>query len=270
MVLFALGALYAALRGRWLLVFPALAFSVATKPTLAVLAPVLLVWLLAQRRAPRADVAASLVVGVAVGAVLYLPFFNGPSALAGLGREAGHVSSSPGALVHTAIAIELHVNGTHLLNLMKLVGWPLFGLIYVLLLRRLWRHPDAQRLVETAFLTVVLFLALITWWFMPWYVLWLTPLAALCCGTRAAALGFAFALGALLLYVPHFWLLNQNAILQEAAATATAFLPPLLVALWPQHPNRGTSPRGRALPQRGGIALSASSGGRRQRSVPPA
>jgi hypothetical protein len=249
MVFFIVAALYALLRGGWPFVLPLLALAIAVKPTGALIAPLVLVWMLAQRRIPRSELAISLIASALIAGLLYLPFYSGPSALAGLGREAGHVSSSPGALIHTTIAIELHLNGTRLLAAMKFVVWPVFIAVYGWLCLRLARQPDQQRLVQSAFLAVFLFLVVLSWWFMSWYVLWLLPLAALLSGSRQAAIGVAFAAGAMLLNVPHFWLLGQNAILQEAAAAAVAFLPPLVVALAPGRRPRSRLPRP-ALPER--------------------
>ncbi len=226
----AVAAVYAALHRWTVAVFPLLLLAVATKPTLAVLAPVLLVWLLRQRTGAARAVGASLLLAGALALVLYWPVGGLAAPLAGLLRESQRVSSSPGAAVQTALAVTLHVNGLAVLTLLKALVWPVYLGLYAAVIVRLAQRPDDETLVRSGCAVVLLTLALVTWWFMPWYLLWLLPLAALGSDTRWWAVSEAFAAGAMLQYLPHFWLLNVDPRLLALVTAATAFLPPLLFA----------------------------------------
>ena len=70
-----------------------------------------------------------------------------------------------------------------------------------------------------------------TWWFWPWYLLWLVPLGALLPGSRPALVATVFSATAMLMYVPYFWLLHGDRLLLHAASAGTASLPPVLLAL---------------------------------------
>jgi alpha-1,6-mannosyltransferase len=243
----AVAAVCAALRRWTVAVFPLLLLAVATKPTLAVLAPVLLIWLLRQEAVSLRAVGVSLLLAGALAVVLYLPVGGWAAPLAGLRRESQRVSSSPGALVQTTLAVTLHVNGLHVLTLLKALVWPSYLGLYAAVLVRLARRPDDAMLAGSSVAVMGLTLVLVTWWFMPWYLLWLLPLAALGPATRWWAVSAAFAAGAMLQYVPHFWLLGTDPRLLEFATAATAFLPPLVLALVIR--SRGTAGEGPTDPR---------------------
>src|SRR5206468_76483 len=121
---FALAAFYAAGRRWWPAVFPLLALSVAVKPVLVLLAPLLLIYMLRRERLRSGQVALSLALAALVSALLYGPFYHGLDQIAGLSRESDHVTSSPGALIHTTLWKLTRANGVHLLAGMKLLAWP--------------------------------------------------------------------------------------------------------------------------------------------------
>jgi hypothetical protein len=230
MACFAVAALYAAVRRRWPLVFPLLSLSIASKEILAVLGPVLLVYALRRGNVPRRSIALSLALGAALLVCIYAPFFAGSRTIAGLGREADHVTSSPGALLYLIVRATSALRWQLVLGAMKLVAWPVFLLGYVLLLRGVWRVPSPARLTAAAFWTVFLLVALLTWWFMPWYLFWLVPLAALTADRRCFAVAALFSACAMLMYVPHFWLAAADPLLREAVSAAVAFTAPLALA----------------------------------------
>ena len=245
MVFFALAALYAVSRRWWVAVFPLLALSVATKYALVVLGPLLLVWLLRRGDVPRRQVALSLVLGAALGVALYAPFLAGGDTLAGIRRESDHTTSSPGGLLDALLTGRLHLDAARSAQIRKLVLVPPYLLAYLLLLRRIRRNADVQALVGASFWTVFLLLVLVKWWFLPWYLLWLVPLGALLPGSRPALVATAFSTTAMLMYVPHFWLLDRDRLLLEAATAGTAFLLPVLLALAPRLPGKtGRGPAG--------------------------
>lgn len=248
MVAFALGALLAVTRRRsWLLVFPLLALSIASKSVLVVLGPVLLVWMLRQRRTPWRRIALSLALGAAVLAVVYAPVFEGIDTILALNREAGHVTSSPGAIAHVLIWEQFNINGVRILHGMQLVLYPIFAVAFGVLLWRIPRDADAAALLRASFWTVFLVMVLLTWWFMPWYLFWLVPLAAPLRSTRLRTVAVAFSAGALLVYVPHMWLLGTHPVLFEGTEAAVVFLPALAAALLPLPRRRARSVQTAAL-----------------------
>ncbi|HEV2123570.1 MAG TPA: hypothetical protein VGW38_12445, partial [Chloroflexota bacterium] len=184
--MFALGAIYAVVRRWWVAVFPLLALSVATKYVLVLLAPVLLLWLLRRRDVPRRQVGLSLLLGVALGIALYLPFWAGADTFLGFRRQANLISSSPPALLHTLLWSWFPMDGALAATIMKLVVVPPFLLGYFLLLRRVRRDGEVTALIERCFWIIFLLLMVVTWWFWPWYLGFLVPLGALLPGSRPA------------------------------------------------------------------------------------
>lgn len=236
-VFFAVAALLAASRRRsWPAVFPLLALAIASKPVLVILGPPLLVWMLRQPCASRRRIALSLLLGAVALVACYAPLWEGSDTIVSLSRESQHVSSSPGALVHTLIWEATGWNGIRILDLLRLVVVPLFLALYGALLWRL-RGSDLRALLAACFWTIFLLLTLLLLWFMPWYLTWLVPLAAPL-ALRQRAIAVAFCAGALLLYAPHMWLLSAQPVLLDAAVAAVGFLPPLIALAVLYRPRR--------------------------------
>jgi len=90
---------------------------------------------------------------------------------------------------------------------------------------------DAAALIERSFTVLFLLLLIATWWFWPWYVIWLIPLAAMLPRRGVALVGLLFSASALLMYVPYFWMLTGDGLLLQAATTAVAFLPAVVAGV---------------------------------------
>ncbi|HEY7358662.1 MAG TPA: hypothetical protein VH590_19405, partial [Ktedonobacterales bacterium] len=100
----------------------------------------------------------------------------------------------------------------------RLIGLSVFGLVYLWLLARLafpgMRErlgPDAsltlpQRLIATSLDVYFWYFVLATFWFQPWYLIALLPLAALDPRVLARVRGALFAVGAALSYVIYIFL----------------------------------------------------------------
>ena len=229
MVFFAMAALYALAAQRWLLVFPLLALSVATKYGLILLGPLMLVWLLRRRDVPKGQVLGSLGLGAAVGLAVYLPFFQGRDTLDVIRRQSGYNTSSPSALLDAVLIQWRQMDPLAATQLMKLLVVPPFLLLYGW---QVWRvRGDLAALVERSFVVLFLLLLIATWWFWPWYVLWLVPLAAVVPGRAVALVGLLFSASAMLMYAPYFWLLYERPLVLQGATAVVAFLPPVLVGL---------------------------------------
>lgn len=241
MVFFAVAALYAVTRRWWYAVFPLLALSVAAKFFLILLGPVLLMWMLRRRDVPRRAILLSLGLGAVVGLAVYVPFYAGPDTLAAVQRQTGYTTSSPAALLEALLWGKLGMGLGSASTLMRAAVMPAFFVAYLLIVWRIPRDAGLVALVRACFWTVFLLLAIATWWFWPWYLLSLMPLAALLPGSRPALIGMVFSACAMLMYVPYFWLLFGDGVLLQAATAGTAFLLPVLIALTPRF-RRGGEP----------------------------
>ncbi len=238
MVFFALAALYAVTRRWWLAVFPLLALSVAVKYVLVLLGPVLLLWMLRRHDIPRRQIMLSLALGALTGIAVYIPFFTGVETLANFQRQAGFNTSSPSALLDTIFIVRLDLDQNAALSLTKLVVSPLFFGAYGVLLWRIRRDAGLVQLVRSSFWAVFLLLAIATWWYWPWYVVFVLPLAALHPGSRIALVGGALAACSMLMYIPYFWLIAEDWVLHQTMTAMTAFTIPILLALAPRLPRR--------------------------------
>ena len=229
MIFFAIAAFYALASRRWLWVFPLLALSVATKYVLVLLGPLMLVWLLRRPEVPKRQIVLSLALGAGVGVAVYLPFFQGMETLEIIRRQSGYNTSSPSAFLD---ALLRHWGGMDALassRLMKQIVVPVFLLLY---LWQVWRtRGELPALVERSYVVLFLLLLVATWWFWPWYVLWIVPLVALVPRRGVAWLGLLCSASAMLMYAPYFWMLYGDGLLLQAATAAVAFLPPTLAGL---------------------------------------
>lgn len=164
-MLFALAGVWLLLRGRDRLSGAALAGAAAVKLSGGLLLPFAL---LAARR--RRDLLAGAAVTLAavygVGLVLW-----GPNLLAGLEqqREVGSLRSVPG-LYASVLFGATDVSAT-----MLTVGTVLLAAVVTAMLWQVWRGHSWIEAAGWATLTLLLALT----WLMPWYLVWLLPLAAL-------------------------------------------------------------------------------------------
>ncbi len=234
MIFFALAALYAVTRRWWVAVFPLLALSVAAKYILILLGPILLIWMLRRGDVPRRQIVLSLALGAVIGAAVYAPFFAGAATLSSFQRQTGYNTSSPSALLNTMLIARGHLDEIDALKATKLIVLPLYLAAYALLLCRIPRDAGLVALVRTCFWAVFLLFVIATWWFWPWYLVVLAPLAALLPGGRPALIATVFSLCAMLMYVPYFWLLSGSWVTHQTLTAATAFVVPVLVAAAPR------------------------------------
>jgi hypothetical protein len=120
-----------------------------------------------------------------------------------------------------------------------------FAALYVVALARAWREPETP--VPAAFDALFVYLVLASWWFWPWYLIWLAPLAALgAAGDRRRWVFVLITAGALLSYL--YWWDDPPARSRRwfelyALLTAVVFLLP--AALWAVTACRWTPGAGR-------------------------
>jgi ALG3 protein len=202
MLFFAVAALYVVQRGRWQWAFPLLALAVGVKFIMLLLGPLLLAWLLWRRpRIDRRELLISMAAAGAVLALIYLPFIVASHSLANADALTDRYISSP-----TSLAIALFMQYTSLpraTDYARILALTVYAGGYLLVLLRC--RGEFENLLKAAFWATFLTLVLPTWWFWPWYLVWLAPLAALASGSRRATLGVVFGSSALLVYPIYYW-----------------------------------------------------------------
>jgi hypothetical protein len=225
MIFFMLAGLAALLSTRWYwqtLALPLLVAGVLVKWTSVLLIPLAVIYLLRGGRLRRWGLV-PLTIGAILAAALAIPViapFWDTGLPWGVSLQSGPFTSSPPALLHTLLApIYPPINGQDVAGTaIQLIGLGVFALVYLWLLARLAfpgirerLGPDAsftlsQRLIAASLDSYFWYFVLATFWFQPWYLLALLPLAALDPRQRARTRGALFALGAALSYVIYIFI----------------------------------------------------------------
>lgn len=200
MLFFAVAALYAIHRGAWQWAFPLLALGVGVKFIVALLGPILLVWLLWRRpRVDRRELIVSLLYGGAILGLIYLPFFAASHSLANTDALRNRYISSPASL--TIAFLMQYTSLSQAMDLTRALALTLYGVLYLAVL---WRARGGfEQLVQAAFWAILLTLAVPTWWFWPWYVVWLLPLAAIASSARLRAVALVLTTFVVITSVPY-------------------------------------------------------------------
>lgn len=232
MAFFLAVALLAAVRRAYVWVLPALALSVLVKYTTALIVPVVLLWLLRRPDVARRQIAIGALVAALLAVLLFAPIYQGLDTVAALRRPGMTFILSPGTLAHgTLVAWVSDATAT---RLVQLVTGLLFAGGYGLTLYR--TRGGARDLADRCFDVLVLYLLLVSWWFWPWYLTWLAPLAALSPGWRRPVAFAVMTAGALLTYL-YWWpdpaWRSPAWFVAYAAITAGVFLLPAAIWLWP-------------------------------------
>jgi alpha-1,6-mannosyltransferase len=198
-------ALYGAARRDWPLAFPALAAAVLIKYVTGLLGPLLILWAWREARhdgAERRRLLIGVILAALVIALAYAPLWAGIDTFRALTGAAGDALNSPGWLAREA----LERAGLSARIARLLIGLPLAVLFlgaYTAALRLVWRSPQgATSLWIAGFLALAGYLVTVSWWFWPWYVTWLLPLAALLWFRPVALLAVVWSIAALAAYVP--------------------------------------------------------------------
>ncbi len=173
-------------RGRRALAAVALGASVFTKYATVLLLPVFLVAVFKRddrRLKPGlAAVGSFLLTFLAAGALVAIPFwhdalFNGLRNQLSLIHNSGYYGLLPffvnAGLRHLGFYPWPAAELTH--ELCTVLFAVVFALICLVFLRR--RSPGDESLVKVCFLAMSAYLLIDSFWFMPWYFLWLAPLA---------------------------------------------------------------------------------------------
>jgi len=225
MAFFMLAGLAALLSTRWywqVLALPLLVASVLVKWTSVLLIPLAVLYLLRGGRIRRWG-ALPLGIGTALSAALAIPViapFWDTQHPWGVLLQSNLFTSSPPALLYTLLAsIYVPFNGQDVAaGAVRLIGLGAFALVYLWTLVRLafpWRSermgPDAsftlsQRLISASLESYFWYFVLATFWFQPWYLIAMLPLAALDPRPLAHIRAALFSLGAALSYVIYIFI----------------------------------------------------------------
>ncbi|HZU75573.1 MAG TPA: hypothetical protein VFA70_02345, partial [Dehalococcoidia bacterium] len=146
------------------------------------------------------------VLGVALVAAFYAPFWVGIKTFTGLGQQVRPLYYN-GSIVgfFAAPLAQIFPSGTQAAfdKTVRLICYAVFGLYAYLQAQRLWvlgPRADLRHVINAAAKIVFVALLIITFWFQPWYVMWLLPLAALSTEPFVRRLGMFLAAGALFTY----------------------------------------------------------------------
>lgn len=200
MAAFLAAACLALSRGAYGWLLPLLVLSALVKYTTALFLPVAFVWLLRQPEVPRRTVLVSAAAAAGLAVAAFAPLYAGRETVAALSRPGMTFILSPATLAHGALSASL--GDADASRLVRLATGTLFAIVYGAIL---WRvRGDGRQLAGASFDVLLAYLLLVSWWFWPWYLTWLAPLAALVRGGWRSIAFAAFASAALLTYL-YWW-----------------------------------------------------------------
>ncbi len=153
------------------------------------------------------------VIGGVLVVGFYAPFWDGLATFTGLGQQLRPLYYNSSIVAFVSAPLELIVPPSRYAALdktVRLVFYALFTVYAYLQAQRLWflgPQADIRHVITAAAKITFAALILITFWFQPWYVVWLLPLAALANEPFVRRQGTILAAGALLTYAVGNYLL---------------------------------------------------------------
>ena len=227
MACLALLAVYALAAGRVSLSYPLLMASALVKFVTLVLFPVfLMAWLYGREQvAIRARGAAvGLLLAGMLAAALYAPFWAGAETIGAL-KRGDLFTASPLAFAFFFLKDRGYADAGQTVR----VGGSLLLLLFVVG-RTLLVRQGSRHLLAASFDILMAYFALATFWFQPWYLVVLVPVAAALEDTTRRRLALVFTASAVLNYFVFdylwFWYPHQLGILEVQAAAALAIYGP--------------------------------------------
>jgi alpha-1,6-mannosyltransferase len=162
----------------------------------------------------------SALLGLALAALCYAPFWVGLQTFTGLGQQLrpGYYNSSIVGFLHGPLSLIAPAgsSGDALDKTLRLVFYALFFVYAYLQTQRLWflgPKADIRHVLTAAAKITFAALVLITFWFQPWYVAWLLPLGALSNEAFVRRQSTILAVGVLLTYAAgNFLLVNDTGL----------------------------------------------------------
>ncbi|MGZ3673091.1 MAG: glycosyltransferase family 39 protein [Ktedonobacterales bacterium] len=171
----------------------------------------------ADRRAISWLLAQSALIGIVLVAVAYAPFWDGFNTFLGLTQQIRpryYNSSLVGFFSGPVQAIMSPGKYEAFDKTVRLVVYVIFAIYAYIQTHGLWQRGEGATIrdvITAAAKITCAALLLITFWFQPWYVIWLVPLAALAAESYVRRQGAILAAGALLTYaVGNFLFVNES------------------------------------------------------------
>jgi alpha-1,6-mannosyltransferase len=220
MMLLGLSAVWLFVAGYNLLVLAAISAGALVKVPIALIGPTLLigVW----RRSWARAIEGSL-LGLALAAVVYRPFWEGPETLTAL-RRTDLFTASLGSVMRLALEPSLGItDSTNLARTVSLSGFVFVALLALLLAIRAESEADTLR---AAYFTLLAALLLLTTWFQAWYVVWPLALGAALGDSRRHFEIALLSLGGLLQYFVfiYLWVIGLFPMQENVGVQATAYV----------------------------------------------
>ena len=157
-------------------------------------------------------------VSVAIAAVCYAPFWVGFKTFTGLGQQLGatYFNGSIAGTLYAALqwtASGSANSSSSLGSAIRLSLYAIYGAYVAWQVRHLWLRGSGatvQLLAQLSGKVIFATLVLVTFWYQPWYIVWLLPLAAIAPDGVLRRHAATLALGGVLTYiVEYFTFINQ-------------------------------------------------------------
>ncbi len=163
--------------------------------------------------------AGAFVIGATLVVIFYAPFWDGVRTFDGLGQQLRPLYYNSSIVQFITAPLELLVQPAQypaLDKTVRLVFYALFIIYAAIQTHRLWvlgPLADIRDLLTAAAKVTFAALALITFWFQPWYIVWLLVLGPLALQPYVRRQGVLMSAGALLTYaVSNYLLVNTPGI----------------------------------------------------------
>ncbi|MDE3231550.1 MAG: polyprenol phosphomannose-dependent alpha 1,6 mannosyltransferase MptB, partial [Chloroflexota bacterium] len=157
--------------------------------------------------------AGATLIGAALVAIFYAPFWDGLKTFNGLGQQLRPLYYNASIVQFITAPLELLVQPAQypaLDKTVRLVFYTLFIVFAAVQTHRLWvlgPSADIRDLLTAAAKITFAALALITFWFQPWYIVWLLALGPLALQSYVRRQAVLMSLGAMLTYAASNYLL---------------------------------------------------------------
>src|SRR5439155_11964283 len=218
MMLFGLVAAWLFVAGADLLVLPAVVAGALVKVPVVLVAPLMFIGVL--RRRPARALEGTL-LALALAAVIYRPFWEGPETLTAL-RRTDLFTASLGSVLRLSL-----MPGLGLSEATTIARWVSLGGFSAVAVGALWlalRAESRHDVLRLAYFTLLGGLLLATTWFQAWYVVWPFAIGAALAEPRRHLEVALLSLGGMLQYFVfiYLWVMglfppNENLAVQSAA-----------------------------------------------------
>ncbi len=161
----------------------------------------------------------AIITGGVISFAAYAPYWAGVQTFTGLGQQLRPLYYNGSIVQFITAPLELFVQPAQypaLDKTVRLVFYALFVIYATIQTKRLWTlgvEAEIQDFITASAKITFAALVLITFWFQPWYIVWLLPLAALARESFVRRQGTLISIGALLTYaVSNFLLVGTPGI----------------------------------------------------------